>query len=79
MAERLLLTLEGELSRRRFFIAAFQRQPLARKGWEAMTPVQRRAICWASFTTRHRIQAAAGSQGRRRGAARGRREPRWPN
>jgi len=42
MAERLLLTLEGETEAPPILQAAFQRQPLARKGWEAMTPVQRR-------------------------------------
>ena len=42
MAERLLLTLEGEMEAPPILQAAFQRQPLARKGWEAMTPVQRR-------------------------------------
>jgi uncharacterized protein YdeI (YjbR/CyaY-like superfamily) len=42
MAERLLLTLEGEIEAPPILQAAFQRQPLARKGWEAMTPVQRR-------------------------------------
>jgi uncharacterized protein YdeI (YjbR/CyaY-like superfamily) len=42
MAERLLLTLEGEAELPPILHAAFLRQPLARKGWEAMTPVQRR-------------------------------------
>jgi uncharacterized protein YdeI (YjbR/CyaY-like superfamily) len=42
MAERLLLTLEGEIEPPPILQAAFQRQPLARKGWEAMTTVQRR-------------------------------------
>jgi hypothetical protein len=42
MAERLLLTLEGETEAPPILQAAFQWQPLARKGWEAMTPVQRR-------------------------------------
>lgn len=42
MAVRLLLTLEGELETPPILEAAFRRQPLARKGWEAMTPVQRR-------------------------------------
>jgi len=41
MAERLLLTLEGEIEAPPILQAAFQRQPLARKGWEAMTPAQR--------------------------------------
>jgi uncharacterized protein YdeI (YjbR/CyaY-like superfamily) len=42
MAERLLLTLEGEIEPPPILHAAFLRQPLARKGWEAMTPTQRR-------------------------------------
>jgi uncharacterized protein YdeI (YjbR/CyaY-like superfamily) len=42
MAERLLLTLEGEIDTPPILQAAFQRVPLARKGWEAMTPLQRR-------------------------------------
>ncbi|MGA9071119.1 MAG: YdeI/OmpD-associated family protein [Terracidiphilus sp.] len=42
MAERLLLTLEGEIEPPPILQAAFQRQPLARKGWEAMTATQRR-------------------------------------
>jgi uncharacterized protein YdeI (YjbR/CyaY-like superfamily) len=43
MAERLLLTLEGETETPPILQAAFLRQPLARKGWEAMTRVQRRS------------------------------------
>jgi uncharacterized protein YdeI (YjbR/CyaY-like superfamily) len=42
MAEWLLLTLEGEIEPPPILQAAFHRQPLALKGWEAMTPVQRR-------------------------------------
>ena len=42
MAERLLLTMEGEIEPPPILQAAFQRQPLARKGWEAMTAHQRR-------------------------------------
>jgi uncharacterized protein YdeI (YjbR/CyaY-like superfamily) len=42
MAERMLLTLEGETEPPPILHAAFLRQPLARKGWEAMTPTQRR-------------------------------------
>lgn len=42
MAERMLLTLEGETELPPILHAAFLRQPLARTGWEAMTPVQRR-------------------------------------
>jgi uncharacterized protein YdeI (YjbR/CyaY-like superfamily) len=42
MAERLLLTLEGEIELPPILHAAFLRQPQARNGWDAMTPVQRR-------------------------------------
>jgi uncharacterized protein YdeI (YjbR/CyaY-like superfamily) len=42
MAVRLLLALEGETETPPILQAAFQRQPLARRGWEAMTPGQRR-------------------------------------
>jgi uncharacterized protein YdeI (YjbR/CyaY-like superfamily) len=42
MAERLLLTLEGETELPPILHAAFLRQPLARRGWEAMTATQRR-------------------------------------
>lgn len=42
MAVRLLLALEGETETPPILEAAFHRQPLARKGWEAMTPLQRR-------------------------------------
>jgi uncharacterized protein YdeI (YjbR/CyaY-like superfamily) len=42
MAERLLLTMEGEKEPPPILRLAFQRQPDARRGWEAMTQVQRR-------------------------------------
>jgi len=42
MAERMLLTLEGETELPPILHAAFLRQPQARKGWEAMTLAQRR-------------------------------------
>jgi uncharacterized protein YdeI (YjbR/CyaY-like superfamily) len=42
MAERLLLTLEGETKVPPILHAAFLRQPQARMGWEAMTATQRR-------------------------------------
>lgn len=42
MAERLLLTLEGERELPPILEVAFQRQHLARQGWLAMTPAQRR-------------------------------------
>jgi uncharacterized protein YdeI (YjbR/CyaY-like superfamily) len=43
MAERLLQALEGEIELPPILHTAFLRQPLARKGWEAMTPAQRRS------------------------------------
>ena len=49
IAERLLLTLEGEIELPPILKAAFLRQPLARKGWEAMTAVQRRNQLLAIF------------------------------
>jgi uncharacterized protein YdeI (YjbR/CyaY-like superfamily) len=42
MAERLMLTMEGEREVPPILRAAFQREPLAKKGWEAMTELQRR-------------------------------------
>lgn len=42
MAERLLAAMEGESDLPPVLRAAFERQPLARAGWEAMTAVQRR-------------------------------------
>jgi uncharacterized protein YdeI (YjbR/CyaY-like superfamily) len=42
IAEWLLLTMEGEMEPPPILKAAFQRQPQARIGWNAMTPVQRR-------------------------------------
>lgn len=42
IAEWLLLALEGEKDAPPILKAAFLRQPLARKGWEAMTAAQRR-------------------------------------
>jgi uncharacterized protein YdeI (YjbR/CyaY-like superfamily) len=41
-AERLMLTMEGEQEVPPVLRAAFQREPLAKKGWEAMTQTQRR-------------------------------------
>jgi uncharacterized protein YdeI (YjbR/CyaY-like superfamily) len=41
-AERLMLTMEGEQEVPPILRAAFQREPLAKKGWEMMTEVQRR-------------------------------------
>ena len=42
MAESLMLAMEGELEAPPILRAAFQRQPLAKIGWEAMTPTQRK-------------------------------------
>jgi uncharacterized protein YdeI (YjbR/CyaY-like superfamily) len=42
MAERLMLTMEGELETPPILRMAFQRQPLAERGWRAMTETQRR-------------------------------------
>jgi uncharacterized protein YdeI (YjbR/CyaY-like superfamily) len=42
MAERLYLTMEGELEPPPVLRAAFLRQPLAAQGWQALTPTQRR-------------------------------------
>ena len=52
MAEWMLLTLEGEIDPTDpppILKAAFQRQPLARVGWEAMTPARRRNHLWGIF------------------------------
>ncbi|MGD0733770.1 MAG: YdeI/OmpD-associated family protein [Terracidiphilus sp.] len=49
MAEWLLLAMEGETDTPPILKAAFQRQPLARVGWEAMTPVQRRNHLLGTF------------------------------
>lgn len=49
MAERLLLTLEGETEAPPILQAAFLRQPLARLGWEAMTATQRRGHLMGIF------------------------------
>jgi hypothetical protein len=42
MAERLLAAMEGETDPPPVLRALFERQPLARAGWQAMTAVQRR-------------------------------------
>src|SRR5271165_26892 len=42
MAEWIMLAMEGEKETPPILRAAFLREPLARKGWEAMTPTQRR-------------------------------------
>jgi uncharacterized protein YdeI (YjbR/CyaY-like superfamily) len=42
IAERMLLTMEGERVTPPILESAFQRLPKAREGWKAMTPLQRR-------------------------------------
>src|ERR1039457_6608437 len=42
MAESLMLAMEGEVYPPPILRAAFQAQPLALQGWNAMTPTQRR-------------------------------------
>src|SRR5579863_3709207 len=42
LAESLMLAMEGELEPPPLLRAAFQRQPEARRGWDQMTPTQRR-------------------------------------
>ena len=49
MAERLLLTMEGEKELPPILDVAFRRTPAARKGWDAMTPNQRRHLLMAIF------------------------------
>jgi uncharacterized protein YdeI (YjbR/CyaY-like superfamily) len=49
IAERLLLTMEGEFETPPILRAAFARQPLAEAGWKAMTPAQRRGSLLAIF------------------------------
>lgn len=49
IAERLYLAMDGEREPPPILRAAFQRQPAARLGWEAMTPVRRRNHLFAIF------------------------------
>lgn len=49
IAERLYLAMEGEHDPPPILRAAFQRQPAARLGWEAMTPIRRRNHLFAIF------------------------------
>lgn len=49
MAERLLAAMEGERELPPVIAAAFRRRPAARKGWEKMTLMQRRAELLAVF------------------------------
>lgn len=75
MAERLLLTLEGERELPPILHAAFLRQPKARDGWEAMTPTQRRGhlmgiFCYQSVEARERRAAKAVEEALRVGGRR---------
>jgi uncharacterized protein YdeI (YjbR/CyaY-like superfamily) len=49
IAERLMLTMEGEKELPPVLEVAFRRTPAARKGWEAMTAAQRRGNLMAVF------------------------------
>jgi uncharacterized protein YdeI (YjbR/CyaY-like superfamily) len=49
MAERIYLAMDGEREPPPILRAAFQRQPVARLGWEAMTPIRRRNHLFAIF------------------------------
>ena len=49
IAERLMLTMEGEKELPPVLDVAFRRVPAARKGWEAMTKAQRRSNLMAVF------------------------------
>jgi uncharacterized protein YdeI (YjbR/CyaY-like superfamily) len=49
IAERLMLTMEGEKELPPVLEVAFRRAPAARKGWEAMTKAQRRSNLMAVF------------------------------
>ena len=49
MVERLLLVMEGEQETPPILRVAFQREPLAARGWQAMTLVQRRGHLWGIF------------------------------
>ncbi|MDE3200806.1 MAG: DUF1905 domain-containing protein [Acidobacteriota bacterium] len=49
MAERLILTMEGEHELPPILRVAFDQQPLAHEGWAAMTPTQRRNHLFGVF------------------------------
>ncbi len=49
MVERLFLVMEGEQEIPPILRVAFQREPLAARGWQAMTPTQRRGHLWGIF------------------------------
>lgn len=62
IAERLFLAMEGEEEPPPILRAAFQRQPAARLGWEAMTPIRRRNHLFGIF----HYQTAEGRERRAR-------------
>jgi len=64
IAERLFLAMEGEHEPPPILRAAFQRQPAARPGWEAMSPVRRRNHLFGIFY----YQTAEGRERRARAA-----------
>lgn len=64
MAESLMLAMEGELEPPPILRAAFQRQPLAREGWNAMTPLQRKRHLLGIFY----VQTVDGRERRAAGA-----------
>jgi len=49
MVERMMLSMEGEHETPPILQAAFRREPQARAGWDAMTPVQRRSHLMGIF------------------------------
>ncbi len=49
MVERLVLVMEGETETPPILRVAFQREPLAARGWQAMTLTQRRGHLWGIF------------------------------
>ena len=86
MAERLYLTMEGEKEPPPILRLAFQRQPLAEKGWKALTTVQRRNHLFLIFGCRSaearqkRVEAAidaALEKSGRAGSARNNMPPDW--
>lgn len=76
-AERMMLAMEGERVTPPILEAAFQRQPGAREGWKAMTPIQRRSHLMGIFyyqspesrqkRARKAIEEALRISGKRRG------------
>jgi uncharacterized protein YdeI (YjbR/CyaY-like superfamily) len=47
--ERMMLTIEGESAPPPVLQAAFRKQPIARMGWDALTPLQRRSHLLSIF------------------------------